>query len=109
MNVEKLKEDIVAIKENELKLKQQKKLLKLENDVNNILELKDKRNMLVNDREELRKLFITINGYNTQLERKVSEIALFEAEFEKEMGSVCLLCGQPIKHKVNMGWKSTVE
>ena len=54
--------------------------------------------MLVNDREELRKLFITIKGYNTQLERKVSEIALSEAEFEKEMGDVCPLCNQPIKH-----------
>ena len=79
-SLNRLMEDISGV---QLLIQEKEKVLKLENDVNDILELKDKRNMLVNDREELRKLFITIKGYNTQLERKGSEIALFEAKLKK--------------------------
>ena len=88
-----------AIKENEAKLNQQGKLLKLEKDVFDILELKKQANTLTEKREALYRLFITVSGYSTQVKRKVSEIASMEAEFEKEMGETCLLCGQPIKKK----------
>lgn len=90
-----------AIKENEAKLNQQEKLLKLEEDVLTILDLKEDLHLLTDKSRIISKLLDSIDRYNIQLKRKVSEIDSMEAEFEEEMGDTCKLCGQTIKHKHN--------
>lgn len=93
-----LEELIDVIKENERSIKQQSLLLKAEPDVEKAISVIEKGKQLRKDRDTLVYLSGTIKGYSNDFKLKMSEIASMEAQFQEEMGDVCPLCNQPIKH-----------
>ena len=79
-------------------IKEKEMLTTLENPVLELLSLYHEQNTLDLAISKLSKTLSELNDVNALLEDKTQEIASMEVIFEKEMGDVCLLCGQSIKH-----------
>jgi exonuclease SbcC len=87
------------IREDTIDLKNLKWVMSFETSVNNLLQLQEELNIAVERKRSVFKLLSNINSITTTLRVDNASINAMQAKFDKEMGSVCKLCGQPIKIK----------
>ena len=87
-------DDIVDVN---AEINQYNKLIELEKPINDLLQLYKEKSKAEEERKLLFKVVSNINNTTTQLDdTKARHTALLE-KFNREMGSVCLLCGSKLK------------
>lgn len=101
MQAEKLNKLIIQIKEVQSNLINQNSVLLVEKPVNDLLLLYKEKEIAVNERKGLFKALESIKGVQALLNVTRVNYASLHLRFEKEMGSVCILCGQNIMNTKN--------
>jgi DNA repair exonuclease SbcCD ATPase subunit len=94
----KLDKLIVQIKEVRSKLTNQNAVLSIEKPVDDLLKLYKEKETLVKQRENLNKALTNLRNTQDNLNKARVNYASLTLMFEKEMGSVCILCGQKIEN-----------
>jgi DNA repair protein SbcC/Rad50 len=98
VEVVKLDKLIVQIEEIQSIIEKQNALLLVEKPVNDLLGLYKEKETLVNEQKRLFKALESVQGVQVRLKfAKVGYDNLYTS-FEKNMGNVCILCGQNIKN-----------
>ena len=93
----KLKSLVDNIKEVQNDIEQQKQLLKLETPVNTLLNLYEDKREVDEKHKQLYKLLYSIEQNNMLINIAKQKYKDLYAKFNNEMGDVCILCGQIIK------------
>jgi exonuclease SbcC len=101
IEVVKLDRLIVQIIEIQSNIEKQNALLVIETPVNDLLKLYKEKEMVVNEQKQLFKAITNLNSIDRQLKGSKLNYESLHSRFEKNLGSVCILCGQKIKNLEN--------
>lgn len=93
----KLERLVDKIKDVRDEIQEYEAVLATEEQVNDLLELIERRDEIATDYKSLQEDLIRLNKNNAIIKHKQESLEVMQETFTKEMGSVCLLCGQPIK------------
>jgi DNA repair exonuclease SbcCD ATPase subunit len=81
----------------ELDIESEKNLISCEKDVGILIETLNKLSNIESDRDRLNKVVKNVNSVSDDLEYNKKLYNKLYAQFEKEMGGVCILCGTKLK------------
>jgi t-SNARE complex subunit (syntaxin) len=87
---------ICQIEEIQSNIEKQNALLLIEKPVNDLLKLYKEKETLVEQRRNLNKAITNLSNTQVNLNTARVNYASLHLQFEKNMGSVCILCGQKI-------------
>lgn len=87
------------IREDTIDLKNLKWVMSFEESVNNLLQLQSTLKTAVEHRTNLQTHLWKMDAVDSDYEESQSNTKALQAEFDKEMGEVCKLCGQSIRKK----------
>ena len=93
----KLNKLVEEIKDVQYELNQQENLLKLGDIVSNVFELRNQGTVIQDNRSKLMRILRHISDNVEEIDAKVQYVTSLKKVFDKEMGNVCILCGQIIK------------
>ncbi len=98
LEAEKLNRLIVQVEEIQSNIEKQNALLIIEKPVNDLLKLYKEKETLVEQRSNLNKAITNLSDTQVNLNKAKVNYGALHLQFEKNMGSVCILCGQTIKN-----------